>query len=100
MPYLLENNADDVIYNTHPESSCAGQDACPIHHLTNHHMRHMPQVFRADNGLMERICEHGIGHPDPDGLHYFTERGIEGMDVHGCCGCCSLPTSLMEAIKS
>jgi hypothetical protein len=33
---------------------------------------------------MERICEHGIGHPDPDQIM----RDEAGW-VHGCDGCCS-----------
>ena len=42
--------------------------------------------------LMERICPHGIGHPDPDHLSH-TERvhGLEAMlieAIHGCDGCC------------
>jgi len=86
--YVLENNEEYALTNTHPESSCTDQPGCPIHKLTNHPMRSFPQWFRSDNGLMERICPHGIGHPDPDGLHYFVSRGIEGMDVHGCDGCC------------
>jgi hypothetical protein len=34
---------------------------------------------------MERICDHGIGHPDPDDIR-VRERWDEG--VHGCDGCC------------
>jgi hypothetical protein len=34
---------------------------------------------------MERICPHGIGHPDPDDPAF--KNPIEG--VHGCDGCCS-----------
>lgn len=34
---------------------------------------------------MERICKHGIGHPDPDDLK-VQSSWAEG--VHGCDGCC------------
>lgn len=30
---------------------------------------------------MERICPHGVGHPDPDDTNPDT--------VHGCDGCCA-----------
>lgn len=80
----------EVVVNVHPGSQCQTQDRpCPIHRLTDHNMRHFPQHFRMDNGLMERICPHGIGHPDPDALPFFEERGIKGMGVHGCDGCCT-----------
>ena len=35
---------------------------------------------------MERICDHGIGHPDPD---EFRIRNGEDDGIHGCDGCCS-----------
>jgi hypothetical protein len=54
---------------------------CCIHRPSSHHMRTWPQHWRNDRGIMERICQHGIGHPDPDDL--TTDR------VHGCDGCCN-----------
>ncbi len=49
--------------------------------------------FRYDRYLMERICEHGIGHPDPDHMAYMRmthrEEIVEEQGVHGCDGCCS-----------
>lgn len=77
----------ELLAFVHEREKCAGRP-CPIHTLTDHSMRDFPQHFRSDSGLMERICPHGIGHPDPDSLPYFEERGIEAMDVHGCDGCC------------
>lgn len=81
----------EVLVNVHPKSQCqaGGPAACPIHNLSDHSMRAFPQHFRVDNGLMERVCPHGIGHPDPDALPFFVERGITAMEVHGCDGCCS-----------
>jgi hypothetical protein len=72
------------LYNVHPGEQCVGRP-CTVHNPSNHHMRHMPQHWRSDRGIMERICEHGIGHPDPDEIDPDT--------VHGCCGvCCRPPT--------
>jgi hypothetical protein len=34
---------------------------------------------------MERICEHGVGHPDPDDLRVIRDRI---MGIHACDGCC------------
>lgn len=77
------------ILKTHGPSQCEGQICC-IHNPTNHHMRTWPQNWRGDKGMMERICEHGVGHPDPDDL---AVRTTTWAGVHGCCQgwCCSDP---------
>ena len=64
----------------HSKNKCKGNH-CPIHNHSNHHMKEWPQHWRGDRGIMERICPHGIGHPDPDDP--TTDR------IHGCDGCCS-----------
>jgi hypothetical protein len=54
-------------------------------------MRDWPLNWRADTGVMERICEHGVGHPDPDHLDYarsLDATRAEGQAIHGCDGCC------------
>lgn len=76
------------LVNTHPESSCAGQSACPLHNPTDHHMRGWEVVWRDDTGVLERLCPHGIGHPDPDQFPYWDANGMEARAVHGCDLCC------------
>ena len=39
-----------------------------------------------ETGLIEWVCEHGVGHPDMDSVH---KMGNE-WGIHGCDGCCSL----------
>lgn len=92
--FTLEHRPEYVIRNVHPESACAGQRSCPVHKMTAHHMRHFPQFFRNDRGLMERTCPHGIGHPDPDSAPYYESIGDTSWGVHGCDGCCRVTTSL------
>jgi hypothetical protein len=83
----------------HLSSVCAGHP-CPMHNPSDHHMVTWPLHFRADLSipLMERICEHGCGHPDPDSLAYVKRRfSATWAGVHGCCGCCGpLPKSETE----
>lgn len=67
-----------VIY-VHNKGDCKGE-YCPIHNPSNHHMREWPTHWRSDRGMMERICPHGVGHPDPDDL--------SPDKTHGCDGCC------------
>lgn len=55
-------------------------------------MREWPTNFRADRfGLIERICSHGIGHPDPDSAAFIEQSGHDDPSVHGCDGCCTEP---------
>lgn len=89
LPYdaaVLEHS-DIVIHNVHPEDECIGV-YCPIHKRSDHHMREYPQYFRADLGILERTCPHGMGHPDPD--EYAISKDIY-LAIHGCDGCCKPP---------
>jgi hypothetical protein len=68
-----------TLYNVHRRGRCLGP-SCWIHRPTQHHMRDWPRHWRGDRHLLERICQHGVGHPDPD--QPFADS------THGCCGCC------------
>lgn len=75
----------------HTLADCTGEN-CVIHNPSDHPMKGFPTHWRSDRALMERICPHGIGHPDPDDIAF--KRGVKGDDfarsesVHGCDGCC------------
>lgn len=83
--YFLPNGRE--LHNVHDESFCAGR-VCIVHNSTEHHMVEWQLHWRDDRGIFERICEHGIGHPDPDQFPYW--RGTHQMyqAVHGCDFCC------------
>ena len=68
----------------HDYGTCV-EEYCTLHQRSNHGMRKYPQHWRGDRGIMERICDHGVGHPDPD-----EYRVLNGLDdgIHGCDGCC------------
>lgn len=75
---------------THAREDCSGH--CCLHNPSSHHMSTWKLWWRDDwtPGFMERICpDRGIGHPDPDQVAYWKINGLEGHDVHGCCGCCN-----------
>ncbi|HYH54817.1 MAG TPA: hypothetical protein VD761_11875 [Solirubrobacterales bacterium] len=78
----------------HLESEC--EPPCPIHAPSDHHMKDWRLHWRSDRYLMERICEHGIGHPDPDHMARIErlkgEEFADGHGLHGCDGCCSAHT--------
>lgn len=74
----------------HAEKDCSGAH-CVIHNPSNHCMLEFPTHWRDDVQIIERICPHGIGHPDPDGLEHLRSVGhqyAEAASVHGCDGCC------------
>jgi hypothetical protein len=84
------------ILETHDAQQC-GNDGpvlgppCCIHNPSQHALTDRPLHWRGDRGLMERICEHGIGHPDPDGLaHRIRTQGeiAWAAGIHTCDGCC------------
>lgn len=112
--YEYSNPQPDVYLKTHAPSVCAGQSCC-IHNPSDHHMRDWPLVHRTDNALTveipdnwstrtlgahtpvrarnlvrsDRICEHGIGHPDPDSLAWlYTQIASYPWEDHTCDNCC------------
>lgn len=80
------------LHDVHAMDNCAGRP-CVIHAPSDHHMRGWRLNWRNDRGIFERICPHGIGHPDPDQFDYWRERDAMGEAVHGCDGCCQLFTN-------
>lgn len=82
-PYQLEHSTTQLV-NIHDITQCQ-PNPCTIHNKTDHHMRQWPQHWRSDRAIMERICPHGIGHPDPDSPWPNNSH----QWVHGCDGCCS-----------
>ncbi len=44
--------------------------------------------WRQDRRIMERICKHGIGHPDPDDAAFRKIMSGDSDTTHGCDGCC------------
>lgn len=59
---------------------------CPIHNPWPHPLVQARRHWRDDRMFMERICDHGIGHPDPDDIR-VSQNPIR-YGVHGCDGCC------------
>lgn len=41
------------------------------------------------SGLLEDICEHGVGHPNQAFLDANKEMFDKGYSIHDCDGCCS-----------
>lgn len=78
------------VYVTHSPMRCADDRRCVIHRPSVHGMTWWAAIMREDRGyLVERICRHGIGHPDPDSLAYFFAKGDDTAGIHGCDGCCT-----------
>lgn len=83
----VEKMPEGAVLRTHDPDRCSGE-YCVIHNPSGHHMVDWPMNWRADTSVMERICPHGIGHPDPDDTAHRVRMGLGG-GVHGCDGCCT-----------
>jgi hypothetical protein len=78
--------ANGILTKVHPAGTCAGPH-CWVHNPSPHHMVTWPVRWRDDKSVAERVCEHGLGHPDPDDVTYNLRSGRD-VRVHGCDGCC------------
>lgn len=79
----------NIVVVVHPPERC--QPPCCIHAPSDHPLNHRPMATRPDRSwLVERICEHGVGHPDPDSVAFLDRQfcGSEDFTTHGCDGCC------------
>ena len=87
----------------HDASLCEGEHCC-YHNPSDHHMVDWTLHVRLDRlawsktedrpvgVLTERICPHGIGHPDPDSLAWLIANGASEYEgIHGCDSCCRSP---------
>ena len=76
------------LVNVHSPWLCEGR-GCAIHnHPSQHNLVDAPLNWRTDRGILERLCRHGVGHPDHDSAKYLASRGLDYENVHGCDGCC------------
>jgi len=98
---------------THAPAVCEGE-YCVVHNPSDHHMKDWPVAYRTDRRvempprvvgesvllggvfvLAERICPHGVGHPDPDAMAFARREGgdefADAEGVHGCDLCCRPP---------
>lgn len=88
----------DRLRSVHSPFDCVGRP-CVIHEPSNHHMLAWPTNWRDGGALdikpphMERVCQHGVGHPDPDDMSYWASKG-EDIGGHGCDGCCGLEVAV------
>lgn len=89
-PYKIVGRLGGV----HGPEYCAG-DRCAIHGDPQHPMSEFPRLWRQDRGIVERICPHGIGHPDPGQYDYWATvyaddaMALSAQMMHGCDGCCA-----------
>lgn len=86
-------------WTIHGPAVCEGTP-CPFHSPSEHPMALFKKHIRDDKYfLVERICPHGVGHPDPDSVAFFKSRRIY-LDLHGCDGCCGAKKNVKTKTKS
>lgn len=77
-----------LLSRVHDETEECHRLGCVVHHWSKHHMRGMPLRWRYDCAIFERICSHGVGHPDPDSAAFLERIGKDIENIHGCDFCC------------
>lgn len=86
------------------ESRRAGSPKfCVIHKPSVHRLTGARQIVRSST-LIEDMCSHGVGHPNPDSAAYLNwsesmrkGRTVDHWFVHGCDGCCgSVPEPIED----
>lgn len=90
---------DGRVLKTHGKDECSGTP-CVLHSPSDHPLKDAPLQWRSERAMMERVCEHGIAHPDPDDRAHWERRlgddpasweFIEARAQHSCDGCCVPP---------
>ena len=64
------------------------QVRCVVHNPSEGKHREYPVNWRTDLQTLERICDHGVGHPDPDQFYWLSRTGTLDKVLHSCDGCC------------
>lgn len=77
-----------VMRGVHPLTPECDEFGCVIHNPSDHRMRDWPMCISGPGGVITRRCKHGVFHPDPDSLAYFTRLKLSFLhdDCDGCCG--------------
>lgn len=79
------------VLRTHERNEDCEQNGCALHNPSDtvQNRERWPYNWRTDRGILERICEHGVGHPDIDSANFLRRIGKAEENVHGCDFCCS-----------
>ena len=81
--------SNGMLGHVHSSSSCQGQPwGCWIHDPRPHPLDKAPVRWRDDKSTAERICDHGVGHPDPQDAAFWWNTQGRDVTIHGCDGCC------------
>lgn len=86
--FWTDGPGDRFLTNVHDIHACSGV-GCAVHDRpSSHRLASAPLNWREDRNILERICTHGVGHPDRDSAIYLESIGQGIENVHGCDGCC------------
>ena len=85
---VVQLDGDGEVLKVHPGDECHSDSACSIHNVSDHPLQDALQVWDGDSGVLFRVCEHKVRHPDAD---LPNEIG-DSVWAHQCCvdGCCGI----------
>lgn len=94
--------SDGLQILVHNEEHCDGNGCC-IHSPSDHHMKEWPLVWDQENKQMQRVCQHGCCHPDPDDVAFRARRPDYVQSANGskhwCDGCCQKDYPIRKQAK-
>lgn len=85
------------LVNVHEPRLCTGR-ACTIHNPSGHHMDAWPMMWHQEARSFERLCPHGLSHPDPDQFAYWSAAGLMFRACHPCDQCCDPQSGLGASV--
>jgi len=84
----ISDGRSGELRNVHSPANCEGR-GCAVHdHPSDHSLKAAPMSWHMDRNILERLCTHGVGHPDHDSAIYLASIGQDYENVHDCDGCC------------
>lgn len=86
--FVVDDKIIGQLVNVHSETACAAY-GCAIHdHPTDHPLKDSTLIWREPAGILHRVCQHGVLHPDADSALYLERVGQSYKNIHTCDGCC------------
>lgn len=74
--------------NVHAANAECAQYGCVIHFPSAEGMALGKTHYNTVRQQMQRVCEHGVAHPDPDSQNWRERTLGSRDDIHICDGCC------------
>lgn len=84
-------DSGQLMLDVHANSPECQEHGCPIHNPSDRAVAIGTTHYNTERQRMDRVCEHGLAHPDPDSQDWRERHFGDRDDEHDCDGCCAHP---------